>query len=127
MGGAHLGCLAHLFGIQGEGTEQLGLAFVHEHRKIDVLERTARDAALARLPADRGDARVRVLHVVHGVLHRLRSHDVKVERLRRVDALEQERQPRHVGVDFVEDVGQGDDVAGALRQANGHAATEQLH
>ena len=36
----------------------------------------------------------------------------------RVDALQQERQPRDVGIDLVEDVGERDDVAGPLRDAD---------
>ena len=70
------------------------------------------------LAADRRDPRVRVLHVVDGILHRLRGDDVEIERLRRVDALQQERHARDVGIDLVEDVGERDDVAGPLRDAD---------
>ena len=83
--------------------------------------------ALGGLAADRRDPRVRVLHVVDGVLHRLRGDDVEVERLRGVDALQQEREPRDVGIDLVEDVGERDDVAGALREADLAPVLQQLH
>ena len=80
-----------------------------------------------RLPADRRDASVRVLHVVDGVLHRLRGDDVEVEGLRGVDALQQEREPGDVGIDLVEDVGERDDVPGPLRDPDELAAAHQLH
>ena len=66
---------------------------MHERREVDVGERAARDARARGLAADRRDAGVRVLHVVDGVLHRLRGDDVEVEGLRGVDALQQEREP----------------------------------
>ena len=84
--------------------------------------------ALGGPPADRRDPRVRVLHVVDGVLHRLRRDDVEVEGLRGVDALQQEREPRDVGIDLVEDVGERDDVAGALATCRTSlAAAHELH
>ena len=70
---------------------------------------------------------MRVLHVVDGVLHRLRGDDVEVERLRRVDALQQEHHARDVGIDLVEDVGERDDVAGPLRDADLLAVLHELH
>ena len=46
---------------------------------------------------------------------------------RGVDALQQEREARDVGVDLVEDVGERDHVAGALRDADLLARLHQLH
>ena len=100
---------------------------VGERREGRVEDRQARDAAFGRLARDRGDAGVRVLHVVDGVLHRLRGDDVEVEGERGVDALQQEGEPGDVRIDLVEDVGEGDDVAGALRDPHRLAAAHQLH
>src|SRR5262249_61837088 len=93
--------LPYRFRIQRERAKKIRLAFVHEHGEIDLIEPEACHAALARLPLDRGDASVRVLHVVDGVLHRLRRDDIQIECLRRVDALEQEGQPRDGGGELV--------------------------
>ena len=86
---------------------------VLEPAEIDGIERSAHDSGFDRLPFDRRDPRVRVLHVVDGILHRLRGDDIEVERLRRVDREQQERHPHDVGIDLVENVGERDDVARA--------------
>ena len=78
---------------------------MRERREIHVEDREARDPALRGATPDRRDARVRVLHVVDGIVHRLGGDEVEVEGLRGVDALKQEGEPRDVGVDLVEDVG----------------------
>ena len=70
---------------------------------------------------------MRHLHVVDGVLHRLLGHHVEVERLRGVDALEQERHARDVGVDAVEDVGERDDVPGTPRHPHLATVLDDLH
>ena len=113
--------------VRRERAEELELALVHERRERRVEHRQSRDAHLDRLATDRRDAGVRVLHVVDGILHRLRGDDVEVERLAGVDALQQEGEPRDVGVDLVEDVGERDDVAGALRDADRLTRLHQLH
>ena len=78
-------------------------------------------------PADGRHPRVCVLHVVHGVLHRLLRHDVEIEGLRGVDPLQQEREARDVGIDLVENVGERDDRAGATRQAHELTAALESH
>ncbi len=105
----------HGIGVHRERAQEFLLALVAEHREVDVVERPAVDFGECRFAADRRDARVCVLHVVDGILHRLLGHHVEVERLGRVDALEQERHARDVGIDAIEDVGQRDDVPGPSR------------
>ncbi len=122
-----LGGFVHRVREHRERAQQLLLALVGEQREIDVAERPPLDARGTGLPRDRRDAGVRHLHVVDGVLHRLLGHDVEVERLRGVDAVQQERHARDVGVDAVEDVGERDDVPGPPRHPHFAAVLDDLH
>ena len=114
-------------GYAASAREQLELTIVRERREVGLEDRKARDAALCGAAPDRRDAGVRVLHVVDGVLHRLRRDEVEVEGLLRVDALQEEGEARDVGIDLVEDVGERDDGAGALRQPHQLAAALEFH
>ena len=121
------GGLGDHVGIRREGAQEVELARVGERCEIGFEDRQPLDPPLGGAPADRRDPRVRVLHVIHGILHRLRRHEVEVEGLLRVDALQQEGEPHDVGIDLVEDVGERDDVAGPLRQRDQLAAALELH
>ena len=122
-----LGRLGDHVGIERERAQQFVLAGMLEAAEVDLGQRPPRDARLRGAPRDRRHPRVRILHVVHGVLHRLRGHDVQVEGLRGVDALEEKSHARDVGVDLVEDVGQRDDRARTLREPDLGAVADELH
>ena len=114
-------------GIERQRAQQLGLPLVLQEGEVHRFERGAFDAGRGGAPLDRRDTRVRVLHVVNGILHRLRGDDVEVERLLRIDALQEKRHASDVGIDLVEDVGERDDVARALRDTHLGAVAHQPH
>ena len=66
------------------------------------------------------------LHVEDGVVHRLALGQLEVERLGRVDRLQEVGEARRIGADLVDDVAQLDDVAGALRQLDLFAVAHEL-
>ena len=74
-----------------------------------------------------GDARVRVLHVVDGVLLRLLGRQVEVDVDRLVRAAVDEVPARGVDADLVHEVVEEDDVAAALRHLGLLAAARQVH
>ena len=80
------------------------------------------DAALGRLREDAGDAGVGVLHVVDRVLVALALRQVDVELHLGVGGALEEEEAAGVGADLIDDLAQGDDLAGALREAHGLAA-----
>ena len=81
----------------GQRPQERELAGVGEHGEVHVGQRRTGDPPFLRLPGQGVHPGVGVLHVVDGVLARLGDEDVDVDRLRRVDRLEEEREPGDVG------------------------------
>ena len=68
-----------------------------------------------------------VLHVEHGVVHRLPRHDLDVEVDGRVVAPRQQREPCGVGADLVDQLVERDRLARALAHPDRLAASQQRH
>ena len=84
--------------------------------------------ALSGGPADQaGDPGVRVLDVVHGVVHGLAGDLLDVEVQRRVRGPRQKRVPGGVGADLVEKLVKRDQLAGPLAHLDLLAAPVQRH
>src|SRR5579885_59482 len=88
--------------------------------------RPSADLRGAGVPEDRGDPRVRVLHVVDGVLLRLLGGEVEVDLDRLVGAAVHEVPARGVDADLVHEVVEEHDVAAALRHLRLHAAAPEV-
>ena len=106
------GQLDHV-GQLGQRPQQVELALVGEQAR-STSPSGPLDAQLVRLPADRVDAGVGVLHVEDGRLPRLGPHLVEVDGRRLVDGGDQRQQPHHVGPDVVDQVVEVDGVAEPL-------------
>ena len=118
---APLGCLAHRRREVGQALDQLLLLGG---------ERAGRRAALlapAGVAQDRGDPRVRVLHVVDGVLVGLLGRQIEVDVDRLVGTAVDEVPARGVDADLVEQLVEEHDVAGALRHLRGLAAAREVN
>ena len=83
-------------------------------------------SCVARVAHDPGDARVRVLDVVDGVLLRLLGGEVDVDLDRLVGAAVDEVPARRVDADLVDEVVEEDDVAAPLRHLRLLAAAGQV-
>ena len=81
---------------------------------------------LARLAQDRGDPRVRVLHVVDRVLGRLLAREVEVEVDRRVVRALQHEEARRVDADLVDQLVERDELAAALGHRRALAALDEV-
>ena len=81
---------------------------------------------VARVAEDPGDPRVRVLHVVDGVLLRLLGREVDVDLDRLVGAAVDEVPARGVDADLVHELVEEDDVAAPLRHLRLLAALRQM-
>ena len=86
-----------------------------------------RDPLLRRLPEDRANPRVRVLHVVDGVVARLPRRHGQIELERAVVPARQEREAGGVAADLLEQLLHQHELAAPLGHAHGLAVAQQGH
>ena len=98
---------------------------LHERARVDVGQKRRGDPLLRRLAEDRANARVRVLHVVDGVVVRLARRDREVELERAVVTAREEREPGGVAADLLEQFLHEHELAPSLGHPHGLPVAQQ--
>src|SRR4051812_9704448 len=105
-------------------TDHLALPGRGEQLQIRTL---GRHPALPRCAEDARDPRVRVLHVIDGVVVRLLHGQLEIEIERRVRAALQQEEPRDIRTDRVEHVLEEQELSGAPAHALEHTLLQETH
>ena len=98
-----------------------------EHRGVDVAVGRNRKSLLQGRPHDARYPGVGILHVIHGVFIRLPLRQVEVEIEMAVGPPHHEIVARRVPAHLVDDLPQGDELAGPRRHGHGLPLPEQAH
>ena len=85
--GTRLGSELKGLGERHQMGHQLAFAFVVEPGQVERLDRRQREASRLCCPGNGRESSMRVLHVIHRIVHRLRRDNADVKALGRIQAL----------------------------------------